>query len=606
MKYLGLIPVLLLIAIIPAFAEPEPTPEPEQAKEKKTIPEWFENNETWLSNGQIEEDTFSESLKYLSDNNLRVNTSTIQSFASERANTNQIIPNNQIESNNLESIEYFVNFSSDSNIPGCHEENSCLTPFEITINVGDRITWINDYGVNTISSGVISDNIVGLEFDSGFMSIGETFTHQFDNEGTYPYFSMIHPWASGIVTVEPIPEFPPLPAAPEYYVLWENMRDVMILEKGGLMAIPADGVLPATATSKQLLSGDGYFTITKETKNNKPASIVTSQNRAYIGLTNTASSSYYNYADYMISGIGGKIKITEGDTFGENIGNFGKASVGDELKIAVESGVVNYYKNDELLYTSTQVPVFPLMIETVLTDSFVTINNVKIHGDNWTQADNYVEPVILLNGDNPLIIKNGAAYVDAGATATDRLGNDIADIVIDSSAINENSLSTVDGSVLKQYDVTFSVTDSEGVSNQVIRYVYVTPHYSSLELYCGQPESYYDKVIRGDPLERNTIKGSWGNDLIIGGDGNDLLNGVRGDDCIYGGAGDDYIIGRQGNDIIYGGLGNDEIYGGTGDDIIVALEGTDIIADGGNGYDECQVKASNTDIVVGCELVSSP
>ena len=41
-------------------------------------------------------------------------------------------------------------------------------------------------------------------------------------------------------------------------------------------------------------------------------------------------------------------------------GAFGAYASGDKLKVAVESGVVKYYRNGTLLYTSTQAPTLPL------------------------------------------------------------------------------------------------------------------------------------------------------------------------------------------------------------------------------------------------------
>ncbi len=204
-------------------------------------------------------------------------------------------------------------------------------------------------------------------------------------------------------------------------------------------------------------------------------------------------------------------------------------------------------------------------------------------------------PILSLRGPNPQEIPVGEPYFEYEAVALDRVEGDISeDVIIESS---------VDIQLAGTYAVTYDVTDSEGNVAETITRTVIVAADPVLELYCGEPESYYDKVIRGTGFS-DTLKGTWGNDLIIGTDGNDILNGAQGNDCIYGGAGDDYIIGRQGNDVIYGGLGNDEIYGGTGNDIIVALEGTDIIADGHDGYDECHVKDDS--IAIACELVSLP
>jgi Ca2+-binding RTX toxin-like protein len=71
------------------------------------------------------------------------------------------------------------------------------------------------------------------------------------------------------------------------------------------------------------------------------------------------------------------------------------------------------------------------------------------------------------------------------------------------------------------------------------------------------------------------VKGSTGNDLILGGPGTDTISGGNGADCILGGGGNDGINGNQGNDVILGGPGNDSINGGNGTDICYGNDGTD-------------------------------
>lgn len=175
------------------------------AQEETTLPDWFENNHTWLDNKQIDDELFLQAMQYLIDNDLikTQKDSMTHKFASST--------NNVISNNNLEGAEHFVHFAADSNVSGCENTNSCLVPYTITINVGDSVTWYTEYR-NTISAGDLSvdPNLVGLNypngFDSGFMQMDTTFTHQFDTEGTYPYFSMIRPWASGVVIVTTVEE----------------------------------------------------------------------------------------------------------------------------------------------------------------------------------------------------------------------------------------------------------------------------------------------------------------------------------------------------------------------------------------------------------------
>jgi len=91
-------------------------------------------------------------------------------------------------------------------------------------------------------------------------------------------------------------------------------------------------------------------------------------------------------------------------------------------------------------------------------------------------------------------------------------------------------------------------------------------------------------LINGVLNKKNTLRGTYKNDVIKGGNLNDTILGNDGDDIIYGGGGNDLVRGGNGNDVIYGEDGNDKIYGDMGDDIIFAGSGNDLVR-GGNGDD---------------------
>ena len=106
-----------------------------------------------------------------------------------------------------ESIEIVI--PEGANQPGCEESNSCFIPYEVTITVGDSITWINqDSSPHTVTAGDLFKDvdIIGLDYPNGFSSpllgSGDSWTHTFDVPGTYPYFSMVGLWMTGIIIVE--------------------------------------------------------------------------------------------------------------------------------------------------------------------------------------------------------------------------------------------------------------------------------------------------------------------------------------------------------------------------------------------------------------------
>jgi len=95
-----------------------------------------------------------------------------------------------------------VSIPAGTSTPGCEETNSCWDPAEAIIDVGGEVTWNNaDTAAHTVTSGNPTDGPDGT-FDSSLFGPGKTFTHKFEEAGTFNYFCMVHPWMLGVVTVE--------------------------------------------------------------------------------------------------------------------------------------------------------------------------------------------------------------------------------------------------------------------------------------------------------------------------------------------------------------------------------------------------------------------
>jgi predicted secreted protein with PEFG-CTERM motif len=89
-----------------------------------------------------------------------------------------------------------------TSVPGCETTNECFTPYEVTVGVGDEVTWSNDdSAAHTVTAGSAADGPSGV-FDSSLFMAGTTFSHTFEAEGDFPYFCMVHPWMMGLVTVQ--------------------------------------------------------------------------------------------------------------------------------------------------------------------------------------------------------------------------------------------------------------------------------------------------------------------------------------------------------------------------------------------------------------------
>ncbi len=94
-----------------------------------------------------------------------------------------------------------VTIPNEASEPSCAESGSCFSSSEVTIGVGDSVTWHNDSTVaHTVTSGNPEDGPDGL-FDTGLFLSGDTFSHTFTEAGEYQYFCSIHPWMTGTVIV---------------------------------------------------------------------------------------------------------------------------------------------------------------------------------------------------------------------------------------------------------------------------------------------------------------------------------------------------------------------------------------------------------------------
>src|SRR5574341_2617435 len=95
-----------------------------------------------------------------------------------------------------------VSIPAGSATPGCEETNACFDPHESIIDVGGEVTWTNsDTAAHTVTSGNPTDGPDGV-FDSSLFGPSKTFSHKFDEAGTFNYFCMVHPWMIGVVTVQ--------------------------------------------------------------------------------------------------------------------------------------------------------------------------------------------------------------------------------------------------------------------------------------------------------------------------------------------------------------------------------------------------------------------
>jgi len=105
------------------------------------------------------------------------------------------------ESESMAPFSGTISIPSGSSVPGCDETNECFIPAEVTVNVGETVTWSNDdSAAHTVTSGTPTGGPDGT-FDSSLFMADTTFSYTFDNAGEYNYFCMVHPWMTGKIQV---------------------------------------------------------------------------------------------------------------------------------------------------------------------------------------------------------------------------------------------------------------------------------------------------------------------------------------------------------------------------------------------------------------------
>jgi hypothetical protein len=124
-------------------------------------------------------------------------------------------------------------------------------------------------------------------------------------------------------------------------------------------------------STKAIASGNGYVEFTaNETTTYR-----------MLGLSNGDSSQNYDDIDFGLYLLANDhVYVYEK---GVSRGQFGKYVSGDRLRVSVESGVVKYLKNGAVIYTSSQAPTFPLLVDTAFYSNGATIAGAVVSG-NWT------------------------------------------------------------------------------------------------------------------------------------------------------------------------------------------------------------------------------
>jgi hypothetical protein len=151
-------------------------------------------------------------------------------------------------------------------------------------------------------------------------------------------------------------------------VVWTNLYGVTASGNNLYKSNPASYYWDAGAVStRAIASGDGYVEITPDNAGTY----------RMFGLSNGDSTPVFTDIDFAMSLGEGLLCVYEGSNFRGAVGNYVS---GDKLRVSVEGGVVKYYKNGTLLYTSTVAPIYPLLLDTSISTGWGNVTNAYISG----------------------------------------------------------------------------------------------------------------------------------------------------------------------------------------------------------------------------------
>jgi fibronectin type III domain protein len=148
-------------------------------------------------------------------------------------------------------------------------------------------------------------------------------------------------------------------------VIWTEIVKATLTGTTLLKTAGCDGC-ESTAVSKQMIaSGNGYLEIVDRNTNKD----------ARIGLMRSGKSVYAVNIDYAIDPcVNGTVSVRE-------LGRYRTETTcraGDDFRVAVENGAVNYYKNGAVIYRSRVAPVYPLVVAVSLISLDASVSDAVI------------------------------------------------------------------------------------------------------------------------------------------------------------------------------------------------------------------------------------
>ena len=86
--------------------------------------------------------------------------------------------------------------SQEADASSARIESFRFCPSPLRVQTGTTVTWTNDDNVaHTVTARS------GPHFDSGTIAQGRSWSHRFDQAGTFTYYCTLHPWMQGNLEV---------------------------------------------------------------------------------------------------------------------------------------------------------------------------------------------------------------------------------------------------------------------------------------------------------------------------------------------------------------------------------------------------------------------
>ncbi len=177
-------------------------------------------------------------------------------------------------------------------------------------------------------------------------------------------------WCGGASNPCPNSQYCALATSAPSNATWQNVTALTVTGNTLTKTGGTNNVWDAGASSTQTIaSGDGYVEFT------------TVENTAYKmgGFSSSDTTPSYVEMKYALYAAGdGHVYIIENAAFQNGGAAVGTYVAGDIFRVAIQKGVVKYFKNGMLLFTSPNLPTYPLLFDSSFYSIGATLSNVHI------------------------------------------------------------------------------------------------------------------------------------------------------------------------------------------------------------------------------------